>query len=95
MNFFLKTWGFMLCPALRFYSSKRNPSDKTHDFWEVGFYSGDSAVFGQKTDRFDIYLLIACSKFLQQKQKTKMKIPQKHFIFVQIFLGKQTQPTSC
>jgi hypothetical protein len=40
-------------------------------------------VFGQKTDRFDIYLLNTCSKFLQQK-KNKKKNPQKHFIFGQI-----------
>jgi hypothetical protein len=46
-------------------------------------------VFGQKADRIDIYLLNACSEFLQQKQKTKIKIPQKHFIFGQVFLGSR------
>jgi hypothetical protein len=42
-------------------------------------------VFGQKTDRFDIYLLNACSKFLQQKQETEKKNPQKHFFLARFF----------
>jgi len=46
-------------------------------------------VFGQKTDRFDIYLLNACSKFLQQKQETEKKKSSKTLFFGQIFLGSR------